>query len=196
MSNYVVNLILFIDSFVQNKALSIVLFSILVRLVLFPSYINQLKFVSVTKRLQPLVDDIKARVSDKSAADIKIAELYQEHKLNPLSGLLNMILQIVLMIYIFSVLRNPSFISDSDLIFGWKLLETDTTYFFPTLNTIFFILGNFRNLDKNIFFSIAFSVLMFFMSRSWFVVLHIYMISASALMLIQDLVARYFKLTE
>lgn len=196
MSNYVVNLILFIDSFLQNKALSIVLFSILVRLVLFPSYINQLKFVSITKRLQPLVDDIKARVSDKNTADMKIAELYQEHKLNPLSGLLNMILQIVLMIYIFSVLRNPSFISDSDLIFGWKLLEFDTTYFFPTLNTMFFILGNFRNLDKNIFFSIAFSVLMFFMSRSWFVVLHIYMISASALMIIQDLVARYFKLTE
>jgi YidC/Oxa1 family membrane protein insertase len=80
---------------VENAyGLSIVLFTILVRILLFPVTYQQLASSQKTQALTPKIADIKAKYPDKAMQSQLIALLYQESKVNPLAGCLPAILQI------------------------------------------------------------------------------------------------------
>ena len=66
---------------------SIILATILVRLLLYPLTLSQTKSMIAMKRIQPEMDAIKAKYQDdKDKLNQKMMELYQEHKINPLGG--------------------------------------------------------------------------------------------------------------
>ena len=73
---------------------SIVLFTVLVRLLLFPVTYLQLASSQKTLALAPKLAEIKAKYEDKNIQNQLIASLYQETNVNPLAGCLPAILQI------------------------------------------------------------------------------------------------------
>jgi len=84
-----------IFKFTGSYGVSIILSTIIVRLMLYPLTLSQNKNMVAMKKLQPEINEIQKKYKDdKDTQSQKMMELYQEHKINPLSGCLPMIIQL------------------------------------------------------------------------------------------------------
>ena len=86
--------------------LAIVLLTVLVRAVLVPLTFRQLKSMQEMQRLAPQINALKEKYKDdKQRQQQEIMKFYQEHKINPLSSCLPLLLQLPVFISLFYMLR-------------------------------------------------------------------------------------------
>ncbi len=98
----------FIYDFVGSYGLSIILFTIVVKVILYPLYKAQIKSQKNMQIIQPKLEELKAKYSnDKEKLNQKTLELYSEYKINPLAGCLPLLIQLPIIFALFDVLRNP-----------------------------------------------------------------------------------------
>jgi YidC/Oxa1 family membrane protein insertase len=98
-----------IYEFVGQYGLTIVIFTLIVRIVLFPLYANQIKHSARMAEVQPKMQALqKQYANDKETLNAKMQELYREEKFNPMMGCLPMILQLPVLYGLFALLRNPT----------------------------------------------------------------------------------------
>lgn len=96
----------FIYSFVQSYGWSIVLLTIMFKLLLLPLDIKQKKGMRRQKALQPKVDAINKKYkNDKEMQSKKTMELYKKEGYSPFSGCLPMLLQLPVFFAFFGALR-------------------------------------------------------------------------------------------
>jgi YidC/Oxa1 family membrane protein insertase len=87
-------------------ALSIVLLTIAMRLVLFPVFVKQIRTQRAMQTLQPKMKELQAKYkNDKEKLNQEMMALWKEHGANPLSGCLPLLLQIPIFISLFHTLR-------------------------------------------------------------------------------------------
>ena len=122
------------DKYVGNFGVSIIIVTILIKIMLLPLTLKQDKSMKEMKKLQPELEKIKEKyANDKQMLNIKTMELYKEHKVNPLGGCLPILVQLPILIALFGVLRNGIIPKDSS--FLWlKLSVPDPFYVLPVLN--------------------------------------------------------------
>jgi YidC/Oxa1 family membrane protein insertase len=101
----------------HNFGLSIILFTIVVRFLMWPVVKKQLHQTKTMRELQPELKRIKqAAKGDRQKESMMMMELYKERKINPLSPIGTMIIQIIIVIGLYSGLKrivdNPSAIVD------------------------------------------------------------------------------------
>ena len=122
------------DKYVGNFGVSIIIVTILIKIMLLPLTLKQDKSMKEMKKLQPEIEKIKEKyANDKQMLNIKTMELYKEHKVNPLGGCLPLLLQLPILFALFGVLRNGIIPKDSS--FLWlKLSVPDQFYVLPVLN--------------------------------------------------------------
>ena len=122
------------DKYVGNFGVSIIIVTILIKIMLLPLTLKQDKSMKEMKKLQPEIEKIKEKyANDKQMLNIKTMELYKEHKVNPLGGCLPLLLQLPILFALFGVLRNGIIPKDSS--FLWlKLSVPDPFYVLPVLN--------------------------------------------------------------
>ncbi|MEG1008325.1 MAG: YidC/Oxa1 family membrane protein insertase [Clostridia bacterium] len=98
-----------IYNLVQNDyALSIIIFTILTKLILFPLTFKQLKSTEEMNKVKPLYDNImKKYKNDKVKQSEEITKLYSQHKINPLGGCLPLLIQLPLILAMFYIVRQP-----------------------------------------------------------------------------------------
>ena len=122
------------DKYVGNFGISIIVVTILIKILLLPLTLKQDKSMKEMKKLQPELEKIKQKyANDKQMLNIKTMELYKEHKVNPLGGCLPLLIQLPILIALFGVLRNGIIPQDSS--FLWlKLSDKDPYYILPILN--------------------------------------------------------------
>ena len=122
------------DKYVGNFGISIIMVTILIKIVLLPLTLKQDKSMKEMKKLQPKIDEIKKKyANDKQMLNIKTMELYKEHKVNPMGGCLPILLQLPILFALFGVLRSGIIPTDSS--FLWmKLSEPDPFFILPVLN--------------------------------------------------------------
>ena len=102
---YVLN---FIYNLVHNYGLAIILFSILLILILLPLSIKQQKTMKKTAKIQEKVKEIQDKYkNDQNKMNQEMMDLYKKEKLNPFSGCLTSIIQIILLFAMFGLVRNP-----------------------------------------------------------------------------------------
>lgn len=102
---YILN---FIYNLVHNYGLAIIIFSILLKLVLLPLSIKQHTTMKKTAKLQGKVKEIQEKYkNDQGKMNQEIMELYKRENMSPFSGCLSSILQIVLLLAMFGLVRNP-----------------------------------------------------------------------------------------
>lgn len=92
----------------QNYGLSIILFTVLTKLVLFPINYKQAKMMKGMKDLAPLEKEIREKYKgnkDKQAEEL--AKVYQEHRVNPMTGCLSILIQFPIIIAMFAIVRQP-----------------------------------------------------------------------------------------
>lgn len=122
------------DKYVGNFGVSIIIVTILIKIMLLPLTLKQDKSMKEMKKLQPELEKIKEKyANDKQMLNIKTMELYKEHKVNPLGGCLPLLLQLPILFALFGVLKNGIIPKDSS--FLWlKLSVPDPFYVLPVLN--------------------------------------------------------------
>jgi YidC/Oxa1 family membrane protein insertase len=88
-------------------ALSIVLLTMAMRLLLFPLFVKQIKNQRAMTALQPKMKELQAKYkNDKERLNQEMMALWKEHGANPFAGCLPLILQIPVFIALFRVLNS------------------------------------------------------------------------------------------
>ncbi len=113
------NLLVFIYAIIpgHNFGLAIILFTVLVRLLMWPLVKKQLHHTKVIRKLQPEIKKIKkATKGDRQKESLLIMELYKERGINPFASLGPLLIQLPIFIGLYSGLRrivdNPQQIVD------------------------------------------------------------------------------------
>jgi len=104
---------------VQNYGLSILLFTILLKIVLFPISYKQHKSSLAMVRLRPYQEELQKKYgSNKQRYSEELQKLYQREGYNPMSSCLPMLLQMPLLFMMYTVIRRPlTFMA------GWSLTK-------------------------------------------------------------------------
>ena len=91
-----------------NYFISIVLFTILTKLILLPLYISQIKSTEEINKIGPLAKKIQEKYkNDQRKQSEELAKIYAEHKVNPVAGCLPMLIQIPLVFAMFYIVKQP-----------------------------------------------------------------------------------------
>jgi YidC/Oxa1 family membrane protein insertase len=102
------NLLVFFYNIIPGHDIGIViiLVTIVIRLILAPSFHKSLKSQKAMNDLQPKLNEMREKHKDDKEAQAKaMMELYKEHKINPLSSCLPLLLQLPILIGLYQVFR-------------------------------------------------------------------------------------------
>ncbi len=107
--------------FIQDYGITIILFTIIIKVCIYPLYIKQTKSMAKMQEVQPKMQALQRKyANDQETLNIKMAELYKEEKFNPMGGCLPMLIQMPIIMGLFALLRNPmQYISDGNMIFAF-----------------------------------------------------------------------------
>ena len=103
------NLMVFFYNIVpgQDIGVAIILLTLLVRFVLYPMNSKSIKSQKKLQEIQPKMKELQNKYKeDKQKQAKKLMELYQKHKVNPLSGCLPLLLQFPILIALYHVFIN------------------------------------------------------------------------------------------
>ena len=127
------NLLQFLHSLTGNWGWSIVLMTMLIRLVLFPLTYKGMVSMNKLKALSPKIKELQAKYKgDKQKLNTHMMELYKKHGANPMGGCLPMLLQIPVFFAIYRVLQNAIELKGAEWIFWVEdLAIMDPYYILP-----------------------------------------------------------------
>ena len=111
----------------EDLGFAIILLTVLVRLVLFPVFHKGARDQALMQRLQPKIKKLQEEHKDNKEVQAKaLMALYKDHKLNPFSGFLLLLVQLPIFIALFQIFTKElgSALFDSHLLFGLINLET------------------------------------------------------------------------
>lgn len=105
---------------VGNYGISIVIITVIVKLILYPFYKKQIMSTAGMSDIQPKIQEIQRKyANDKETMNAKMAELYQQENFNPMGGCLPMIVQMLIIMGLFALVRNPMiYLSDDSMYFA------------------------------------------------------------------------------
>lgn len=90
----------------NDIGLAIIALTLLTRILLYPSFQKSLRSQRELQQLQPKLDEIKEKhKGDKEAETKAILKFYQENKINPFSSCLPLLVQLPILIALYSVFR-------------------------------------------------------------------------------------------
>lgn len=128
-------LLQFIQGYVGNWGWTIVILTILIKLVLFPLSFKGMVSMQKLKDLAPKMKEIQVKYKDdKQKQSMHMMELYKKHGANPMGGCLPLILQIPVFFAIYRVLLNAIELKGAPWMF-WvhDLAEMDPYFVLPIL---------------------------------------------------------------
>jgi len=92
----------------QNYGLSIIFFTILVRILLLPLAVKQYRSLAKTQEIQPKLEELKKRYkNDKDKLNQEMIKLYQENNINPAGGCMPLLIQMPILISLYWVISSP-----------------------------------------------------------------------------------------
>ncbi|MEA2056404.1 MAG: YidC/Oxa1 family membrane protein insertase [Patescibacteria group bacterium] len=143
LQQFFTTLLVSLYSLVQDLGLSIIVMTILIRSLLLPITLPTLKARKKLENIKPKLDKLKKKYGkNKKKMQKAQMELYKKYNINPLSGCLPQILQIIILIGLYRTLND--FLNQSQIQgliikpnFLWlDLTKPDHTYILPVLAAI------------------------------------------------------------
>ena len=113
-------LLTFIYKLVGNYGISLIILTVLVKLLLYPLYFKQIKSTASMSSLQPKMKAIQEKYkNDKEKMNEEMAKITKDENFNPMGGCLPMLIQLPIIWGLFTLLRNPiKYIADENMIFA------------------------------------------------------------------------------
>lgn len=105
--NLFVQILDFIQGYVGDWGLAIIIFVVIIRLLLTPILMKSTKSNARMQVMQPKLEEIQTKYADnpeKQAEELN--KFYSENKFNPMSGCLPLLIQMPILIALFQVLRD------------------------------------------------------------------------------------------
>ena len=107
ITNALTNVIQWIYSLIHNYGWSIVIFTMLIRLVLMPLDISSRKGMRKMSKIQPQLNALQKKyANDKAKLQQKQSELMRKERYNPLSGCLPLLIQMPILFAMFGAMRS------------------------------------------------------------------------------------------
>ncbi len=95
---------------IPSYAVAIILLTILVRIVLIPLTVKQIRSMSAMQKIQPELKRLQQKYKgDRQKMNEELMKLYKEHGVNPLGGCFPLLMQAPVFIALYSVLRAAVF---------------------------------------------------------------------------------------
>ena len=101
-------LLTWLYEFVGSYGLTLIIFTVAIKLAMYPLYAKQIKSTAGMAAMQPKIQEIQQKYSkDQALMNEKLQELYQKEGFSMYNGCLPMIIQMVIIMGLFALLRNP-----------------------------------------------------------------------------------------
>ncbi|MFT7880039.1 MAG: membrane protein insertase YidC [Sulfurimonas sp.] len=122
--------LLWINAYVGNWGWAIIIFTILIKLILFPLSYKGMMSMQKLKDLAPKMKDLKEKYGkDPAKMNAQMMELYKKHGANPMGGCLPLLLQIPVFFALYRVLLNADELQGAEWILWINDLAVMDPYF-------------------------------------------------------------------
>lgn len=92
----------------QNYGLSIIVFTIITKAILFPMNLKQSRSMESVKKIAPLEKEIREKYKgNNEKMSEELAKMYSENKINPLGGCLPLLIQFPIIIAMLYIVKQP-----------------------------------------------------------------------------------------
>ncbi|WP_413228437.1 membrane protein insertase YidC [Clostridium sp. CS001] len=116
--------------------LTIILFTILIKLVLLPLSIKQTKSTAKMGAIQPEMKKVQEKYkSDPQKAQQEVMKLYKENGVNPMGGCLPLLIQMPILFALYAVFQNLD-MQGAGFLWMSDLAKPDPYYILPVLSTV------------------------------------------------------------
>jgi len=134
LSLFIMKVLFLIYDLTFNWGLSIILLTLGIKIILHPLTMKQTRSMKDMQKIQPLMKDIQAKYKDNpTKMNEEVMKLYREHNINPLSGCLPLLIQIPILIALFTSLRNSIELRGESFLWIKDLSGADPYYILPLL---------------------------------------------------------------
>lgn len=98
----------FIYDFVSNYGLSIIIISILFKLIILPLTIKQQKSMAAMQQIQPLITEVQNKyANDKEKQSMEMMKIYKEYNVKPFASCLPTLIQFPILIGLYAAIAKP-----------------------------------------------------------------------------------------
>jgi YidC/Oxa1 family membrane protein insertase len=151
------NLLVFTYNYIPDIGVVIIILTVLIRLLLLPSFHKSLKHQKALADLQPKMNEIRDKYKDDKERQARaMMELYSAHKVNPLSSCLPLLIQLPILIALYQVFIRS--LNGHGLEGIYNFITTPSSidpYFFGFINLA----------EKNIYMAVVAAILQFWQAR-------------------------------
>jgi len=134
-----------IRSLIPNWGVVIIIFSLLIKVLLYPLSVSQMKSMKKMQAIQPMVNELREKYKDDpTKMNKEMMRIYKEYGVNPASGCLPLLLQMPILYALWAVFRQAIELRQAGFIWWIKDLSIpDTIYHFSfTIPLLGPFLGN------------------------------------------------------
>ena len=119
-----------------SYALAIIILTIILKLILYPLSVKQMKSVKSMQLIQPKMQELQKKYkNDKEKLNMAVMDLYKKYNVNPMAGCLPVLIQIPILFALFRALSQFIFEPLEHATFFWiaNLSNPDPYYILPVL---------------------------------------------------------------
>ena len=113
-------LLTWLYDFIGSYGIAVLVLTVIIKLALYPVYAKQIKATMNMSKMQPKINEIQQKYAkDKQLMNEKMAELYKEEGGSMYGGCLPMIVQMLVIMGLLSLFRNPmNYIGSDQMLFA------------------------------------------------------------------------------
>lgn len=114
--------------------LALIIVTIIMRLLVLPLMVRQIKFSKSMQQMQPKIAEIRSKhKGDNQKIQQETMKLYQEHGFNPMAGCLPMVIQLPILYALFGAIEGNIKLSHASFLGIFQLGHPDHTFILPVL---------------------------------------------------------------
>lgn len=118
----------FLHLFIPNYGVVIIIFSILIKLILTPLTITQMKSIKKMQAIAPILKELQEKYKDNpQKLNQEVMKIYREYGVNPFSGCWPLLLQLPILYALFSLFRVTIELRQAGFVFWIKDLSVPDT---------------------------------------------------------------------
>jgi len=103
----IIPLFKFLNSFIPNYGIVILIFTLIIKLLLYPLTKTSMKSMQKMQALQPLMTELREKYKDdQQKQNAEMMKLYRDYGINPAGGCLPMLLQMPILFALFTIFRS------------------------------------------------------------------------------------------
>lgn len=106
IGNFFLDVLIFLNKLVHNFGIAIILFSIFIKIILYPLTHKQFESMVKMQKIQPVINQVREQYkNDPQKMNAELMNVYKKYKVNPFGGCLPLILQIPIFFAIWDMLQ-------------------------------------------------------------------------------------------